>query len=280
MMTKFIDLSKSIKESDSDFLKKFPPFFVRWLEKVIKQEEMNLILEKYIDCEGADFHRAIIKHFNITLDVEGLENLPEKKKCFFVSNHPFGVVDGLILTKTIIEKYGDMKAIGNQSFHFVPNLRPYLALVNPYGLSPRSYVTELEKVYRADVAITHFPAGNVSRRYMGKVLDSDWKKSFITRAITCQRDIVPFYFHGGNSNLFYGVNLVRRVFGIELNIELALLPRELFSKQDETVRFTIGKPIPWQRFDSSCTHVEWAQKVREHVYKMAAENGSEIEFSE
>lgn len=275
---KHIDLSNSIKESNSDFLKKFPAFFVRWLENVIKQKEMNAILDRYIDCEGADFHRAIIKEFNITLDVDGLENLPEKRKCFFVSNHPFGVIDGLILTKTIIEKYGDIRAIGNHSFYFVPNLRPYLALVNPYGMSSKDYVAELEKVYQSDMAITHFPSGNVSRRHRGKVLDSAWKKSFITRAISCQRDVVPFYFHGGNSNLFYGINWLRRIFGIQLNLELALLPREMFNKQNKTVRFTIGKPIPWQRFDSSCNHVEWAQKVREHVYRMAAVGGSEIEF--
>jgi putative hemolysin len=275
---KNIDLAKSIKESDSDFLKKFPDFFVRWLERVIKQQEMNDILERYKNCKGADFHRAIVKEYNLTLEVEGIENLPEKRKCFFAANHPFGVVDGLILTKTVLEKYGDLRAIGNESFQYVPNLRPYLALVNPYGMSPRKYVAELEKVYQSDVAITHFPSGSVSRRYNGKVLDQAWHKSFISRAISCQRDIVPFYFHGGNSNLFYGIHLLRRIFGIKLTIELALLPRELFLKQNKTVRFTIGKPIPWQKFDSTHTHFEWAQKVRAHVYEMAAPGGSEIYF--
>jgi 1-acyl-sn-glycerol-3-phosphate acyltransferase len=278
LIMKYVDLAKSIEESDSDFLKKFPPFFVRWLEKVIKQKEMNIILNKYIHCEGVDFHRAIIKEFNITLDVEGLENLPDRRKCFFVSNHPFGVIDGLILTKTVLEKYGDLKAIGSESFQHVPNLRPYIAMVNPYGMSPRKYVAEMEKVFRSDIAITHFPAGNVSRRYHGEVLDKAWQKSFISRAIACQRDIVPFYFHGGNSNLFYGIHWLRQLFGIQLTLELALLPREMLLKQNQTVRYTIGKPIPWQTFDSSHTHVEWAQKVRAHVYKMAGKNGSKLDF--
>lgn len=275
---KHIDLASSIKESDSEFLKKLPGFVVRSLEKIIKQEELNYIIEKYKDCEGGDFHRSIVKEFNITLEVEGLENLPENRKCFFLSNHPFGIVDGLILTKTVIEKYGTFKAIGNESFRFVPNLRPYIALVNPYGMSPKSYVTELEKVYRSDVAITHFPAGIVSRRINGKIQDREWQKSFITRAISCQRDIVPFYFHGRNSNLFYGINIVRRALGIKTNIELALLPRELFLKRNKTIRLKIGRPIPWQKFDSSLTHVQWAQKVREHVYSMSALNGSKLEF--
>lgn len=275
---KHIDLASSIKESDSDFLKKLPGFVVRMLEKIIKQDEINEILNKYKDCEGVEFHRNIIKEFNLTIEVEGLENLPENRKCFFLSNHPFGIVDGLVLTKTVLDKYGNFKAIGNESFKFIPNLRPYIALVNPYGMSSKSYVTELEKVYQSDVAITHFPAGIVSRRIDGKIQDFEWQKSFITRAISCQRDIVPIYFHGRNSNLFYGINLVRKTLGIKTNVELALLPRELFLKRNKTIRYKVGKPIPWQKFDHSMNHVQWAQKVRAHVYNMAAENGSKLEF--
>jgi len=275
---KYIDVTASIKESDSDFLKKLPDFIVRWMEKIIKQDELNYILDKYKDCEGAEFHRSIMKEFNLTFDVEGIENLPENGRCFFLANHPFGIIDGLTLTKTVIEKYGTFKAIGNESFNFVPNLRPYIALVNPYGMSSKAYVAELEKVYQSEVPITHFPAGEVSRRYNGKLQDRAWQKSFITRAISCQRDIVPFYFNGRNSNLFIGINLVRRAFGIKTNIELVLLPREMFLKRNKTIRFKIGKPIPWQKFDKSLRHVQWAQKVKEHVYNMAAQGGSKLEF--
>lgn len=275
---KHIDLATSIKESNSEFLKKLPGFVVRRLERIIKQDEINIILDKYADCEGADFHRSIMKEFNISLEIEGIENLPENRKCFFLSNHPFGIVDGLILTKLVIEKYGTFKAIGNESFQFIPNLRPYIALVNPYGMSSKSYVTELEKVYRSDVAITHFPAGEVSRRYHGKIQDRPWQKSFISRSVSCQRDIVPFYFHGRNSTMFYGINLVRRALGIKTNIELALLPRELFLKRNKTIRLTIGKPIPWQKFDSTFPNSMWAQKVKDHVYCLSSKNGSSLDF--
>jgi putative hemolysin len=145
-------------------------------------------------------------------------------------------------------------------------------------MSSKAYVAELEKVYQSEVPITHFPAGEVSRRYNGKLQDRAWQKSFITRAISCQRDIVPFYFNGRNSNLFIGINLVRRAFGIKTNIELVLLPREMFLKRNKTIRFKIGKPIPWQKFDKSLRHVQWAQKVKEHVYNMAAQGGSKLEF--
>lgn len=270
MSMKYIDLAASIKESNSGFLKKLPGFLIRWIEKIIRQDELNYILDKYKDCEGADFHRSLVKEFNLTLEVVGMENLPEHQKCFFIANHPFGILDGMCLTKTVLEKYGTFKVIVNESFFFIPNLRPYIALVNPFGMSPKTYVTEMEKVFRSDVAIVHFPAGEVSRKYDGKIQDCAWQKSLITRAISCQRDIVPTYFHGRNSNLFYGINLVRRALGIKTNIELVLLPREIFLKRNQTIRFVIGKPISWRKFDRSLTPVQWAQKVREHVYSMSS----------
>ena len=266
---KYIDVAASIKASDSKFLKRFPIFAVRWLEKIIRQDELNQILEKYKYCQGADFHRNIVKEFNLSFEIEGLENLPKDGKCFFLANHPFGIIDGLALTKTVIEKYGSFKAIGNESFNFIPNLRPYIALVNPYGMSSKTYVTELERMYQSDVPVTHFPAGKVSRYFHGKIQDCDWQKSFISRAVSCKRDIVPFYFYGKSSNLFYGINLLRRLLRIRTNLELVLLPREMFLKRNKTIRFKIGKPISWQKFDSSGTPLEWARKVRAHVYKMS-----------
>jgi putative hemolysin len=276
---KYIDIAAGIKESESRFLKKLPGFMIRLIEKIIKQDELNVILEKYKDCAGAEFHRSIREEFNFTLIPEGLENLPEEGKCFFLANHPFGILDGLCLTKTVLEKYGTFKAIGNESFFFIPNLRPYIALVNPYGISSKAYVTELEKVYRSEVPITHFPAGEVSRRYNHKVQDCAWQKSFISRAVACQRDIVPFYFYGRNSNLFYGINLLRRAFGVKTNIELILLPRELFLKRNCVVRFKIGKPISWKSFDRSQTPIQWAQKVRDHVYRMSGNEGTQLDFN-
>jgi putative hemolysin len=139
-------------------------------------------------------------------------------------------------------------------------------------------VTEFEKLYQSDTPITHFPAGKVSRRYQRNVQDCDWQKSFITRAISCQRDVVPFYFYGQNSNLFYGINKLRRFLGIKINLELILLPREMFLKRNQTIRFKIGKPILWQKFDSSKTHLQWAQTVRAHVYKMSFHNGHQLDF--
>jgi putative hemolysin len=265
---KYIDIEKSLKESKSKAVANLPVFIVKVIAKILREEELNRILNKYKDCEGVDFHKKIVEEFNLTLEIEGIENLPVNGKCFFASNHPFGVIDGLVLTKIVGDKYGDFRAIGNDAFMFVPNLRPYIAMVNVYGRSSKENIAALQKIYDSNIPITHFPAGEVSRLYWGKVQDCKWQKSFITKAIASQRDIVPFYFYGRNSWLFHTVSLLRRMVFIKANIELMLLSREMFKKKNKTIKVRIGKPVSYQKFDNSLTHKDWAQFMRSLVYSL------------
>ena len=129
-------------------------------------------------------------------------------------------------------------------------------------------ITELENIFKSHVAITHFPAGEVSRFYNGKIQDREWRKSLVSRSVAHQRDLVPVFFYGKNSRLFYGINLVRRALGIKLNIELALLPHEMFNKKNKTLKVRIGKPIPYTTFTKQFSQQEWTAKVRNHVYNL------------
>ena len=61
-------------------------------------------------------------------------------------------------------------------------------------------------------------------------------KVFITKAVSYKRDIVPFYIYGRNSRFFYIISFVRRVLGIKSNIELIMLPREMFRKKNKTIK--------------------------------------------
>ncbi len=268
MLDNPINIRKHIKNSDSKLLKRLPEFVLNWLAIIIRQDEINRILNKYSENTGVDFLPRILEELNINVEIKGVENLPENGKCFFVSNHPFGLADGLILTGIVAEKYGDLKAIGNDIFILIPQLKPLIAAVNVFGNSYRDYLKELEKVYTYNLPITHFPAGLVSRVINWKIQDYTWHKSFVNKAIECQRDIVPFYFIGRNSLLFYFIYLFRKALGIKATLELILLPYEFFRKRNTTIRVIIGKPISFRRFDKSQTNREWAQWVKSQVYKL------------
>ena len=265
----YIDLDKNIAESNSAFLKKLPKFIVKRLKKIICQQKLNDILNKYAAFEGLAFLEKIIEDFQLNLEISGKENLPENGRCFFAANHPFGILDGLILTHTVSSKYGKITAIANDAFMLLPHLRPIITEINVYGSSSKKRISALNKMYASELPITHFPAGEVSRVYEGKIQDTNWQKSFIRKAIEHNRSIVPIRFEGGNSNLFYQVYKLRKALGIGMNLELALLPREFFKKRKATIKMHIGKPIIPEQLTKTKSHDQWAQNIRAEVYSMA-----------
>jgi hypothetical protein len=140
IVTEYIDVHKLIKESNSNLLKSLPVFIVDLIKFIIKQSEINRILSVYADYKGVDFLPKIVSELNIKVEIEGLQNLPDNSRCFFVANHPFGFSDGLILTNTIAGKYGDFRAIGNEVYTKIPHIRSIVAAVNVFGTNPRKYL--------------------------------------------------------------------------------------------------------------------------------------------
>ena len=268
MVQKYINLKKSIRESDSKLLKRLPGFVINILKRIIKQTQINELIHNHKDKEGVDFSPSVLQELNIKMNIEGYENMPENGKCFFVANHPFGIVDGLMLLSIVGQKYGNLKAIGNELFILIPPLRPVIAAVNVFGRNHKEYILELDKVYNSNVPIAHFPAGLVSRIKNKKVKDSEWQKSFIPKAVKCKRDVVPIYFEGRNSRHYYAICMFRKIFRIKVNIELMLLPRELFNKRNKTMNIVIGKPISHSLFDKTKSPKQWAEHIKEEVYKL------------
>ncbi|HXK75467.1 MAG TPA: glycerol acyltransferase, partial [Bacteroidaceae bacterium] len=100
----------------------------------------------------------------------------------------------------------------------------------------------------------------------------DWKKTFITKSVEAKRDVVPVYFEGRNSNFFYNLANFCKWIGLKTNIAMLYLVDEMYKNQHKTFTITFGKPIPWQTFDQSKNATEWAQWVKDVVYRMAPNN--------
>jgi putative hemolysin len=100
------------------------------------------------------------------------------------------------------------------------------------------------------------------------ISDAVWQKTFITKAVQYNRDIITVHISGRNSNFFYFVANLRKFLGIKTYIETMLLPREMMRQRNSTVTLTIGEVIPWQNFTKKKSQNEWAQDVKEKVYKI------------
>lgn len=250
--------------------KMIPGFMITGLEKLVHQDELNAALDATYPSTGSEFCERIYDFFNVTLEVEGLENIPDHGRFIFASNHPLGGLDGMGLIKVLGAKYGDenIQFLVNDMLMNVIPLRTVFLPINKYGSQAREAAVAIRDAYASDKQILIFPAGMVSRiQPDGSIGDLVWHKSFIDRAIEFHRDIIPIHFEGLNRMSFYRTAKARTKMGIKVNMEQALLPAELCAARGKTFRVRFGKPISWQSLENSGEpHALLASKLRRLVH--------------
>ena len=269
---KTIDIKEILKGKMGSKAKLVPAPLVKWLERIVHQDEVNDFLWQNRDKVGVEWLESCLRYLDTTLDIVGKENLPPKddgRLYTFVSNHPLGGQDGVAIGAIVGRHYdGHFKYLVNDLLMNLPGLAPLCVPINKTGQQSRSFPAMVEAVFRGDNHIVMFPAGICSRRIDGQIHDLPWKKTFITKSVETHRDVVPIHFGGRNSDFFYNLaNLCKRL-GIKFNIAMLYLADEMYKNRHKTFRVAIGKPIPWQTFDKSKTPMEWAKYVQDIVYKL------------
>lgn len=223
-----------------------PGFLLNGLEKLIRQKELNGILEAVYPAEGSQFGRRVYNHLGIRIETDGLERLTSNRRYVFASNHPLGGLDGIGLIMLLGEKYGDgnVMFIVNDMLMNIHPLRSVFLPVNKYGSQARESAQRLNEAFRSDKQIAIFPAGLVSRLHPdGGIRDLEWQKSFVIKAIESGRDIVPVRFEALNRKRFYRLAYIRKKMRIGINLEQALLPAELVAAQGKSYKVYFGTPV-------------------------------------
>lgn len=249
--------------------KRLPKFVIRLLERIIHQDEMNAFLREHGEEKGVTFARSLIQHLNIQLDIQHPENIPADGRPIIVSNHPLGGLDGIGYIALLSKYRQDMKFPVNDLLMNVEPLNNIFVPINKHGRQNTDAVKAFNKAFESDDLIFYFPAGLCSRRQQGVIKDLDWKGTVISKARQYERDIIPVYFEGRNSNFFYNLANFRKKIGIKFNIEMILLPDEMFKQRGQTFKITFGKPITYKTFTNDRTNTEWANWLREETYKLA-----------
>lgn len=265
-----VDVDSILREKAPKYYKYIPKFLVSYLKKIVHQEEINVFLEEVKDQVGVDFLEASLDFLDTKIEVGGKENLPEKGLYTFVSNHPLGGQDGVALGYVLGRHYnGKVKYLVNDLLMNLKGLAPLCIPINKTGKQGRDFPLMVEEGFKSDNQLIMFPAGLCSRRQKGGVIrDLKWSKTFIVKSVQAQRDVVPVYFNGRNSDFFYNLANVCKTLKIKVNIAMLYLADEMFKNRHKTFTVTFGKPIPWQTFDKSKTPAQWAEYVQNEVYKL------------
>ena len=270
---KFLDLDAILRQKGRNIYPYIPAFFIRYLERITHQEELNQILYRLRDVKNQDFLEDVLfQMFGVDIEIRGIENIPAAGGCIVSSNHPLGGLDGMALMYAVGRVRSDIKFLANDILLHLPNLKEMFVAVNKVGANNKEAIAGMNQVFGSQQAVLIFPAGLVSRKQKEGISDLEWKKTFITKSIQHKLPVIPTYINGRNSIFFYNLARIRKLFKIKANIEMLYLADEMFKQKEKKLTITFGRPIPYTTFTNALSATQWASKVRKHVYTLAFGN--------
>jgi len=263
-----VNVRAAIRSKSPALERYVPRFVVRYLERILHQDELNRLISTYGHLPGVEMAEAISCDCRIYTKVHGLEQIPTDGRYVFVSNHPLGGLDGVMLIKIIGQRFGRVKFIVNDLLLHLKSFEDIFVPINKHGRQNQDYATRINDTYDSDAQVVYFPAGLCSRKIRGQITDPPWKRNVFQKAIKHQRDVVPVFFSGRNSNFFYRLANLRKRLRIPFNIEMLYLSDEAFKQAGGSFDVYFGKPIPYQSFTPNKTLAQWMLDVRNQVYAL------------
>ncbi len=220
-------------------LRPLAPIFYRWLFGGVETLYRELLED------GSPTATMALRRLRIGYEcVSGrLHDIPASGPTLIISNHPYGVLDGLVLASMLLERRNDVKFLGSYMAASIAQVRNLIIPVDFSGagaerMNQRAIRQSIEWL-RSGGLLVVFPAADVgSRRWPAlNVVDDQWKSTPALIATWTGAPVVPVFLHGANSWSFYATGL------IHLELRNALVARELIKKTGQTVRFAVGHPI-------------------------------------
>ena len=198
-------------------------------------------------AQGRDFWEVMVDRYGLSLDVVGgsLDNIPRTGPLIVIANHPYGILDGLILGHILSVTRSDFRILAHKVFRKAEELDKIILPVNfdeTKEAMQQNIATRKESLrYLADGgAIGIFPGGTVAtaEKPFGKPMDPGWR-AFTARMIAkSNATVVPIYFDGHTSRLFQLAS------HLHYTLRMGLMIKEFRKRVDTPVRIAIGEPIP------------------------------------
>ena len=234
--------------------------------------KINRLFDGAADYQNREFADHLLQNMNVNIvvDEEQLASIPKEGGFIVVSNHPFGGIEGVMLLSAIAKVRPDFKIMANFILSHIPNLKDCFFAVNPFEKNPewKSSVGGIKGAVQY-VASGHglgvFPAGEVSR-YHGHDFPEDlpWSKSIARIIKSANVPVIPVFWEGRNSKLFYAVDRIHPMLGT------ARLTRELANKHDQDIVFQVGKPIAPAEIATYEKAADLAAYLRSRSYALEA----------
>ena len=245
--------------------------FIRTLEKVTGQPKIKKLYVDYIDDNRPNefFWTDALQRLNIcpNLSIDGNFSIPKTGRVLIIANHPYGVVDGLVLCSLVSKVRQDYRIITHQVLRQAPAVMDKILPID-FAETDHALATNLETRKQAtnhlkdDGVVIIFPAGGISLapNFVGKAFDTEWK-SFAARLATMKdTTTLPFYFHGRNSIVY---QVARRV---SMTLGYSLMFREICKQMDKNIQVTLRQPILSSELNAFANRNDVTDFLRKRTY--------------
>jgi putative hemolysin len=274
---KYVDVEGILKTKAPKLIKWMPGFVIRYLKKKLHEDDINIAMAELSKYHGLEFNQKCLEYLKIKVQSIVHEDIPKEGPVIVCSNHPLGGLDGIALIQAVSDFRLDIRFIVNDILLYLKNFGELFVGVNKLGSNARKNLSEIEKIYSSGCAVLIFPAGLVSRKQGRIIKDLEWNKSFISQAVKHKIPVIPVFIEGKNSRFFYRFANFRKFLRIKANLEMMLLPDEMFKQKGKKIKIYFGKKIPPDTFDKRYTHKQWANALKEFVYSDALKKGETFE---
>lgn len=203
-------------------------------------------------AEGRDFWEVMAERYGLSLRVirGSLDNIPREGPLVLISNHPYGILDGLMMGLILSQMRGDFRILAHRVFRKAEDLD---RVILPVSFDETKEAMRLNLQTRKDSlaflaqggAIGVFPGGTVSTaaKPFAQPMDPSWR-SFTAKMIArSDATVVPMFFTGHNSRLFQLAS------HLHYTLRTGLLIKEFKKRVNKPVEVVIGKPIPRERLE-------------------------------
>jgi putative hemolysin len=223
--------------------------------------------------EGRDFWQVLVDRYGLSLEVIGgsLENIPRTGPLVLIANHPYGILDGLMMGHILSKHRGDFRILANNVFKKAEELNNVILPVSfddtKEAVKENLNTRKVALSYlSAGGAIGIFPGGTVSTaaKPFSHPMDPGWR-SFTARMIAkSDATVVPIYFDGHTSRLFQIAS------HLHVNLRMGLLIKEFKKRVDTPVRIVVGEPIPRADLEAHAKDArQMMEFLRQSTYKLS-----------
>lgn len=253
----------------------FKRLVIRAVERMTGQPRLKRMYLDFQDrpAPGETFWEGAVRRLQLRLhaNLEAMTRYPHEGPLMVIANHPFGVLDGIVISYLMAKVRPDFKILTNAVLYRAPEVRPWLLPID-FASSREALETNLKSRALArdhlvaGGCLVVFPAGGIStspKPLYGRAVDADWGTFAAGMIHQAKSPVAPVFFHGQNSRLFQIAS------HLSMTLRLSLIFKEVHDRIGTDMPVRIGEVIPYAQLESMKDRKALMKLLRDRTYGLA-----------